>query len=196
MLKSEITMQTVELKGTLSNEGFLLLDALMNPILVNHTAVQILAYPHKLETQKNNVDNYLAGRVRSTLLSGQASNGPLVSRFQSGRRIYSCRSFHVNSMANGNSQVSLAVLLERGSSRSGSLAQLFEGFNLTAREQEVSQYLLQGLTSKQIALRMAISPNTVKAFLRLIMVKMRVSTRSGIVGKAFTGQPEAQESRR
>jgi len=195
VLKSEISMQTVELKGTLSNEGFLLLDALMNPILVNHAAVQILAYPHKLETQKN-VDSYLAGRVRSTLLSGQASNGLLVSRFQSGRRIYSCRSFHVNSMANGNSQASLAVLLERGSSRPGSLAQLFEGFNLTAREQEVSQYLLQGLTSKQIALRMEISPNTVKAFLRLIMVKMRVSTRSGIVGKAFTGQPETQESRR
>ena len=195
MLKSEISMQTVELKGTLSNEGFLLLDALMNPILVNHTAVQILAYPHKLETQKN-VDNYLAGRVRSTLLSGQASNGPLVSRFQSGRRMYSCRSFHVNSMANGNSQASLAVLLERGSSRSGSLAQLFEGFNLTAREQEVSQYLLQGLTSKQIALRMEISPNTVKAFLRLIMVKMGVSTRSGIVGKAVTGQPETQGAHR
>ncbi len=188
-------MQTVELKGTLSNEGFLLLDTLMNPILVNHAAAQILAYPHKLETQKN-VDNYLAGRVRSTLLSGQASNGPLVSRFQSGRRIYSCRSFYVNSMSNGDSQASLAVLLERGASRSGSLAQLFEGFNLTAREQEVSQYLLQGLTSKQIAVRMEISPNTVKAFLRLIMVKMGVSTRSGIVGKAFTGQPETQESRR
>jgi DNA-binding CsgD family transcriptional regulator len=33
---------------------------------------------------------------------------------------------------------------------------------------------------------MAISPNTVKAFLRMIMVKMGVSTRSAIVGKAFT----------
>jgi DNA-binding CsgD family transcriptional regulator len=33
---------------------------------------------------------------------------------------------------------------------------------------------------------MNISPNTVKAFLRLIMVKMRVSTRSAIVGKALT----------
>jgi DNA-binding CsgD family transcriptional regulator len=43
--------------------------------------------------------------------------------------------------------------------------------------------LLQGLTSKEIAQRMGISPNTVKAFLRLVMVKMGVSTRSGIVGK-------------
>jgi hypothetical protein len=30
---------------------------------------------------------------------------------------------------------------------------------------------------------MSISPNTVKAFIRLVMVKMNVSTRSGIIGK-------------
>ena len=42
---------------------------------------------------------------------------------------------------------------------------------------------MQGLTSKEIAVRMKISPNTVKAFLRLVMVKMKVSTRSGIAGK-------------
>jgi DNA-binding CsgD family transcriptional regulator len=30
---------------------------------------------------------------------------------------------------------------------------------------------------------MNISPNTVKAFFRLVMTKMSVSTRSGIVGK-------------
>jgi DNA-binding CsgD family transcriptional regulator len=61
-----------------------------------------------------------------------------------------------------------------------------ERFHLTDREEEVLQFLLEGLTSKEIADRMAISPNTVKAFLRLIMIKMGVSTRSGIVGKAMT----------
>ena len=30
---------------------------------------------------------------------------------------------------------------------------------------------------------MSISPNTVKAFLRVIMVKMGVTSRSGVVGK-------------
>ena len=67
-LKSETTLQTIELKGALSAEGFLLLDSSMSPILVNHAAAQILAYPHKLEAQKN-VDGYLANKVRSTLLS-------------------------------------------------------------------------------------------------------------------------------
>jgi len=43
--------------------------------------------------------------------------------------------------------------------------------------------LTLGLTSKEIASRMNISPNTVKAFFRMVMTKMLVSTRSGIVGK-------------
>ena len=55
--------------------------------------------------------------------------------------------------------------------------------HLTPREQETIQLLMEGLTSKEIAERMKISPSTVKAFLRLVMVKMGVSTRSGIVGK-------------
>jgi DNA-binding CsgD family transcriptional regulator len=56
-------------------------------------------------------------------------------------------------------------------------------FGLTAREEETVQLLVEGLTSKEIATRMKISPNTVKGFIRLIMVKMNVFTRSGIIGK-------------
>jgi DNA-binding CsgD family transcriptional regulator len=77
----------------------------------------------------------------------------------------------------------LVLVLERFASRTASLSQLSEEFDLTVREQETVQLLLQGLTSKEIAARMNISPNTVKAFLRLVMVKMGVSTRSGIVGR-------------
>jgi hypothetical protein len=48
------------------------------------------------------------------------------------------------------------------------------------------QYLSEGgLTTKEIAARIRISPNTVKSFLRSIMLKMGVTTRSGIVGKAI-----------
>jgi len=47
------------------------------------------------------------------------------------------------------------------------------------------EFLVHGLTSKEIADRMNISPNTVKAFIRQIMMKTRASTRSGIVGKVL-----------
>jgi len=45
------------------------------------------------------------------------------------------------------------------------------------------ELLMQGLSSKEIANRMHISPNTIKTFLRLVMLKMGVSARSKIIGK-------------
>jgi len=42
-----------------------------------------------------------------------------------------------------------------------------------------------GLTNKEIADRMGISANTVKGFVRLIMLKMGTSGRSGIVAKVL-----------
>jgi len=82
------------------------------------------------------------------------------------------------------------VLLERDASSSYSaLEEVSEEFDLTQRERETVEFLLQGLTSKEIATRMQISPNTVKAFLRLVMVKMKVSTRSGIAGKLAGSRP-------
>ncbi len=56
-------------------------------------------------------------------------------------------------------------------------------YRLTEREHEALRGIAQGLTTKELARQMSISPNTVKAFLRLIMIKMGVSTRAGIVAK-------------
>jgi DNA-binding CsgD family transcriptional regulator len=64
-----------------------------------------------------------------------------------------------------------------------SISEIAGRYNLSARELEAVEFLLSGLTSKEIADRMKISPNTVKATLRVVMIKMGVSTRSGIVGK-------------
>jgi len=68
------------------------------------------------------------------------------------------------------------------------LSQVGKQFNRTQREQEVLEYLLQGMKSKEIANRMNLSPNTVRAFLRLIMIKTGVSSRSAIVGKIVMTQ--------
>jgi len=171
-----------------SAEGFLLLNTALNPIFVNRAAAEILSYPHKLESHKN-LDDFLANRVRADLIQDKSARPPkLVAEFQSGRRVYQCRSYRVSPLAQGDPSGSLAIILERGSNGSFSIAQVAERFHLTSRETEVLQYLLNGLTTKQIASGMEISPNTVKAFLRMIMVKMGVSTRSGIVGKAFSGK--------
>jgi DNA-binding CsgD family transcriptional regulator len=166
-----------------SNSGFLLLDGELNVLASNDPALQILCFPSEVSRIKQ-PKTLLADRIRTALVDHKhRDRKAFVNEFQSGKRRYVCKTFQVTS--NGNSYVHpvFAVLLERTASGSLNYSELSERFGLTQRECETVGYLLQGLTSKEIATRMNISPNTVKAFLRLVMVKMKVSTRSGIAGK-------------
>jgi len=163
--------------------GFLLLDGSLTPVAFNSEAIRILAYPAKTERIKHPT-TFLADRVRTALVSRHTSEElDFAKIYKSGNRRYTCRPFRLDCNDNGNSRFWIALLLERHSSGAVALTELGKQFDLTARERETVEFLLQGLTSKEIATRMNISPNTVKAFLRLVMVKMNVSTRSGIVGK-------------
>jgi DNA-binding CsgD family transcriptional regulator len=77
------------------------------------------------------------------------------------------------------------VVLEREMPGSLALSQISQQFHLTNREQEAVALLLQGFGNKKMAERMGISANTVKAFLRMVTIKMGVSSRSGIVTKVL-----------
>lgn len=168
--------------------GFFLMDSSLRPVSFNDEAIEILCYPDKLADLRHS-DVLLAAKIRSSLVSRETSGEPaFVTEFRSGRRRYFCRAFFVNSSAKDPSQPSIAVLLERGPSGLVPLSQVSRRFNLTQRERVVLEYLLQGLTSKAIANRMNISPNTVKAFLRMIVIKTGVSSRSAMVSKIILAQ--------
>src|SRR5215471_4686057 len=57
------------------------------------------------------------------------------------------------------------------------------GFRLTQREVETVDHLVHEFSTRQIAERMGISRNTVKAFLRSIMMKMGADSRAGIIAR-------------
>ena len=167
-----------------SSDGLLLLGSSHNPIYANTEAIEILAYPDK--PSKKGSDSFLAKKVQLLLNNPSNPQSGFVTEFMSGRRRYVCRAFSLDSHSgNSSHQPSMALLIERGGKIPRDTWHLAEQFRLSARERETVEYLLHGLTSKEIATRMNISPNTVKAFVRLIMVKMGASTRSGIVGKIF-----------
>ncbi|HXR18222.1 MAG TPA: helix-turn-helix transcriptional regulator [Terriglobales bacterium] len=173
------------MKRIASEPGLVLVDASLNPIASNAEAIRILAFPERVEEIRQ-VDIWLGGKIRARLVERHArSRTTFVREFASARRTYSCSSFVLNVHTNGSSaNPPTAVLtLERRSNGASTIATLTERFGLTHREQETVRLLLQGLTSKEIAGRMGISANTVKAFVRLVMIKMGVSTRSGIAGK-------------
>lgn len=74
------------------------------------------------------------------------------------------------------------------------LAHVTSHFGLSPRESQVLRLVLRGLASKEIASEMKLSPNTVKAFIRMLMIKMAVSTRARIVVKALNCANASQES--
>ena len=169
--------------------GLLLMDSSLNLISFNTEAMKVLSYPENLAGLGRQED-FLAGKVRTSLIrQACSSESPFVTEFRSGRRRYFCRVFLVASYSQDPSQPSLAVLLERGPSEVIPLSQVSQQFNLTPREREALGYLLQGLSSKAIANRMSISPNTVKAYMRMIMVKTGVSSRPAMVSKIILAQP-------
>jgi DNA-binding NarL/FixJ family response regulator len=70
----------------------------------------------------------------------------------------------------------VAVVLERNGVASWRATDVSESFHLTEREREVAELLIQGFTNKEIAGRMNISPNTVRAFIRMVMGKLSLDT--------------------
>ena len=171
---------------SLSETGFLLLNAALKPLYINTRAAEILFYPEKPGKTKDFADQ-LASKIRAMVTNGEPSGKISVCKeFLSGCRHYICRFFDVHlpdNNSNGSKGSPLALLLERSSRTSVDMLKICDQYHLTPREGQAVELLLHGLASKEISARMKISPNTVKVFLRLAMVKMGASSRSGILSK-------------
>ena len=166
--------------------GFILADPELNPLYANEEAKKIVTYP---EDPRRFPSAWALMRERIfTLKSKQNSSLASASHveFLSGRRKYVGLAIPLAKWGRPPA-AAVAVVLERSGAASQGAAELSESFHLTEREREVVELLIQGLTNKEIAGRMNISPNTVRAFIRMVMGKLGVSTRSGIVGIVFRG---------
>jgi len=160
--------------------GIVLLDSSLQAVYANEEALEILSYPEN-GRKNGSPDAFLNKRIRS--LFPDPSRTTALTGLISGRRRYLFRTFSLRSATNDASQTATAVLIERNLRPSVDISQFAEQFHLTPREREAVEFLVRGLTSKEIADRMSISPNTVKALLRFVMIKVGVSNRSGIIGK-------------
>jgi DNA-binding CsgD family transcriptional regulator len=149
----------------------------------NAEAASILGYPKKSRTAPS-LDPVFTPSQLSSLSKPVV---PIVIEFTSGRRRYICRAFQLDGRSNADSRVQprIVLMLERETRDVGDIARLTEEFQLTNRESETVKLLLKGLTSKEIAVEMCISPNTVKAFLKLAMAKVGASNRTALVARLF-----------
>lgn len=171
-----------------SRAGFLLVDSSFKPLYSTSEAIQILTYPKSPQEVKS-IDSFLAKKIRLSWHAHQSSPpSPFLAEFVSGRRRYLCWVFPLNSHSQSPFQPTVGLLLLRRLGESIDISQIAKEFHITQREQEVVRYLVEGLSSKEIGDRMKISPNTVNAFLRLVMIKIGISNRSGIMGKIIKNQ--------
>lgn len=165
--------------------GLVLLDAQNRVVYHNLHALNILTFAgagKKTESLYQAIEALLSARQKSP---------SYMPDFRSGRRRYACRWFVLSHRSGHPEHAVTGLLLERAATGRVDLSAAARQFGLTQREQQTVEFLTLGLTSKEIASRMNISPNTVKAFFRMVMTKMAVSTRSGILGKITQTQPVA-----
>lgn len=167
--------------------GVLLLSSSFDAVAYSWEAVRILAFPNNPRRVKR-LHSFLGRRIRSRLSTHSSREGrQFVREFKSGSRTYRCHAValqpgEVGSGMNGT----IALLFERPPSAALSLKRkVWKEFDLTPRQCQTVELLVRGMTTKEIAQAMNISPNTVKTYLRHIMAKMRVATRVGIVGKVL-----------
>ncbi len=165
--------------------GILLLDASLRPIFANEEALVILAYPGV--PSKQGFNNSVQSRIRSLVSSNGNHNGfspfKFVNEVASGNRRYQLRAFSMKSNLRVRRGPAVGLLLERNPRGALNLESVARKFRLSRRERETVELLLQDLSTKQIADRMGISPNTAKAFLRSVMIKVGAGNRTGIVAR-------------
>jgi hypothetical protein len=156
----DITMRRRQLKSPI---GVLLLDAQLR--LVHHTveAANILEYPRK-PRESVALDKVLP-TIRSQIAGPPKADEASSRQFTSGRRRYECRAFLLDSTGPTSGgdvdrpQPKIVVVLERVFPQAPDVARWCEAFQLTTRESETVKLLLKGLTSKEIADQMSMSPS-------------------------------------
>jgi DNA-binding CsgD family transcriptional regulator len=167
--------------------GLVLIDSSLNPISWNDEAIRIISYP-EVPQEITYLDAFLTSAIRATLVNGLSFMSPsFLTELTSGKRRYRCWLFHLYRHAKGVSRPALIELvLQRSAPGFLPLSLVAKQFNVSRRERQTVEWLLQGLSSKEIAAKMNISAYTVNSFIRTVMIKMGVTNRAGILGKIIT----------
>jgi DNA-binding CsgD family transcriptional regulator len=173
-----------KIRPLVAENGLVLMDSLLRIVAVDERATTILT-PTPGDPKANaplaaRIPNEIIELIRSRQ-PGDPTPGKLTVRL--GKADYNCHIYLLDPYEDPNAESLIALHLEKDSFASDAIREIADKHHLTVREQEVLRGISMGLATKEMAEWMSISPNTVKAFLRLVMIKMGVTTRAGIVAK-------------
>jgi DNA-binding NarL/FixJ family response regulator len=164
--------------------GFILTDFSFLPVYANDVAIDILKRVSGT-SEASDWEMCVQQKLQLVFKTVRYSAESALVSFISGKRLYSCRPSVLN-VRDDRRPPLIVLVLERQVIRETGLLEASRRYHLSPRESETVLHLSQGLTTKEIAQRMQVSPNTVKQFVRLTMSKMRVTTRSGVLGRLLS----------
>jgi DNA-binding CsgD family transcriptional regulator len=161
--------------------GLVLMDTSLKPIASDRGAFAILRGINGASI-KHESASFLPKEVLD-MIGDHTPNDMSSSKmtFHVGTSDYTVRAYRME--AETGFPPMIAIHIEKVSSASDAVSAVAAKYHLTDREQETLRGVAMGLSSKELANRMNISPNTVKVFLRLIMIKMGVSNRGAIIAQ-------------
>jgi DNA-binding CsgD family transcriptional regulator len=166
----------------LPDNGIILTDLSLTPIAIDSGAVAILndvSHCNDASGSEGSIPREIADAFRNR--AGNDWSG-LQIHFSGARFEYHCTMYQVDPQNGILRQPLVTLYLHRNGSAHDTVLQIATRCGLTPREGEVMTEICAGLTSKEVAQRMRISPNTVKTYVHSIMVKLGVTTRAAIVG--------------
>lgn len=170
----------------LAEQGFAIIDRGCQPIAMDAGAASILSAASDVSrggdaaSTPDRLPPAVLEHVRRMGLHDPASKEV---RFIAANHCYTARACVMQSGDTATSGAWIALRFERDAERSDALAELSMTCGLTDREREALSAIAIGLTSKEAAHRMNISPATVKVFLRLIKLKTGARNRADIVAR-------------
>ncbi len=159
--------------------GIALLDRSSRVLFWNDEAVRVIAFP----ITPSHIDDpgaVLGERLHDLVTQARDSLAGQLNTFRSGARSYVCRVIHLDARIDKRPEFT-AVLLRRQEQPWADRELLETTYGLSPRERQCVEYLLLGLTTKEIAARMRVSTSTINTFFHLIMLKTRTSRRCDIV---------------
>ena len=113
-----------------------------------------------------------------------------VDLYQSRRRRYAVLGLILRDSEGGlgKQESHYLFILERFSPEGVNFTLLCRQWHLNRREGELVRLLMADKGNKEIADALGLSLNTVKGYLKLLMRRLGVSTRAGIIGRLMTGR--------
>lgn len=156
--------------------GLVLLDGDLHVLAANREAVAAV-HPESLSPAQHTLDD-LAAEIARRMQAGKGPNTFVYGGCTCTVMRFSC------AYGNAGEQINVGIIRRAGDD-SRFVASFSRVFNLTRREGEALAMCLRGHGTKEIAHEMGITVSTAKSFLRLVCIKMGVTSRAEILSKVL-----------